>query len=845
MGDKGMVGQGGEGGAPAESVKVDRDTTGTCGVACGTLVDGRYEVERELGRGGMGAVFLARDRQLLSRRVVLKVLLDRSFENEWVRSRFQREVEALTRLDHPGVVAVLDMGTLQDGKPYFVMQFVEGVTLRDVMAGRPMPKERAADLLWQIGHALNAAHDKGIVHRDLKPENIMVQALEDEVQQIKIIDFGVARVENSLVSVGPATEMCVGTVRYMAPEQLRAERSTPASDIYSLGIIAYEMLTGRHPFSASSSLELYELQRDTCIVPPRSLRPDLSPRVEAVLVEALLFEPARRPACARDFADALRRALEDEVGAKAGTGSDTGGEDSASRVERIPGETLPVLGEASGEASPGRAADRPVVTIVSDRGERADTDVVSALETGLTANGYRVFVDRTQTIGVGWARDIEAQIRASMAVVVIVSETTVTSEMVAFQVQLAHDLAQHGGGRPILVPVRVRYRGQPPEPIGSILAPYPALTWDGLEHSAVVLDRLLQVLTDPADHTRPAGRLPLEPVGGAVPLDSHFYIVRPADTQFQAAVSRRDSVVLVKGARQMGKTSLLARALQHAREAGDRVVFTDFQKLNASQLKSPEAFFMAIADAIADQLDLAACIQDTWREYRGPNVNFERYIRREVLRTIDTHLVWGMDEVDRLFTTSFGSEVFGLFRSWHNERSLDPTGPWQRLTLAIAYATEAHLFISDINQSPFNVGTRLYLDDFDRAQVEELNRRHGSPLQSPEDVDRFRHLVGGHPYLVRKGLHEMVTRRIDIATMEQEADRDEGPFGDHLRRMLVLLARDELLCDAVRQVLEEGRCSSPDVFYRLRSAGVMAGDSHESVQPRCRIYRTYLSRHLA
>jgi hypothetical protein len=215
-----------------------------------------------------------------------------------------------------------------------------------------------------------------------------------------------------------------------------------------------------------------------------------------------------------------------------------------------------------------------------------------------------------------------------------------------------------------------------------------------------------------------------------------------------------------------------------------------------------------------------------------------------VLGKIEAPIVWGLDEVDRLFECPFGSEVFGLFRSWHNERALDPSGPWARLTLAIAYATEAHLFITDVNQSPFNVGTKLTLEDFTFEQIADLNLRHGAPLRDDAEVARYFRLVSGHPYLVRRGLLEMVTHDLDISAFEAQADRDEGIFGDHLRRMLVLLARDPDLYEVVRGVLLRRPCPTPESFYRLRSAGLMAGTSQQDVRPRCRLYETYLSRHL-
>jgi hypothetical protein len=215
-----------------------------------------------------------------------------------------------------------------------------------------------------------------------------------------------------------------------------------------------------------------------------------------------------------------------------------------------------------------------------------------------------------------------------------------------------------------------------------------------------------------------------------------------------------------------------------------------------------------------------------------------------VLEKLSTPLVWGLDEVDRLFTCPYASEVFGLFRTWHNERAVDPTAPWERLTLAIVYATEAHLFITDQNQSPFNVGTRLELKDFSIEQVGELNARYGSPLACADELTRYFQLLGGNPYLVQRGFHEITTNNIDLTTFEALADRDEGPFGDHLRRILVLLARDPALCEVVRGVLRGQLCPTVEAFYRLRSGGVMAGDSAQDMRTRCRLYATYLKRHL-
>src|SRR5579871_2188786 len=332
--------------------------------------------------------------------------------------------------------------------------------------------------------------------------------------------------------------------------------------------------------------------------------------------------------------------------------------------------------------------------------------------------------------------------------------------------------------------------------------------------------------------------------GGALPVDSPYYVVRPTDQEFQKAVARRDSIVLIKGARQMGKTSLMARGLQQARENGARVVLTDFQALSARHLASVESLFLMLAEAITDQLDLNISPADVWHERRGANTNLERLLRRNVLESLSQQVVWGLDEVDRLFTCDFGSEVFGLFRSWHNRRSLEPESPWSQLTLVITYATEAHLFISDLNQSPFNVGTRLTMQDFTLEEVATLNARYNRPLRSPEETARFYMLVGGQPYLTQQGLMEMSARGQTLPALEAAENLEEGPFGDHLRRVLVTLSQDPAMVEAARALLRGGLCPNRESFYRLRSGGLLAGKSASEARFRCQLYEIYLARRL-
>ena len=505
------------------------------------------------------------------------------------------------------------------------------------------------------------------------------------------------------------------------------------------------------------------------------------------------------------------------------------------------------------------------VALLYKRNAPHSARLLDLLEPALKEAGYQVFIDRHLQVGVEWARELERQITDAYAVVPLLSAESIWSEMLEDEVVKAHGAASRQGGLPRLLPVRVTYEGPLPDPIQNALGHLQYVLWRGPQDDAALVRGLRDGLTE-----KPKPKIALEPVGGAMPLDSQFYIARREDKDFADAMRRRDSIVLVKGARQMGKTSLLARGLQQARENGMKCFRTDFQKLTTADFADETTFFRAIAEMIADQLDCDALPDEKWNHNRSGASNFERYLRREILTPSAVPLVWALDEVDRLFVCSFGSDVFGLFRSWHNDRAYEPDGPWGKLTLVIAYATEDHLFITDTNQSPFNVGTRLPLADFTAEQVAELNTRYGSPLESEYDIARLYALTGGQPYLTRRALDHLAQRDqwqhryqsgkgasraahtfrqvglqgASLSEIEAEADRDEGVFGDHLRRLLVSLSQDGDTLEIVRGFLRGEPLDDAAVFYRLRSGGLMAGDTVFEARLRCQLYGRYLGRHL-
>jgi serine/threonine-protein kinase len=266
----------------------------------------RYRIERRLGHGGLGVVYLARDEALHDRPVVIKMPLANSSANPWIEEKFAQEVKALAVIDHPGVVGALDSGVTPTGQPFLVMQYVDGQSLQAVVTSEGMPLDAAARIVEQIGHALAAAHARNIFHRDLKPANIMLQRSADGHEYVRLIDFGIASVRESLTQ-GETHTTVAGTLQYMAPEQFEG-RVSAATDIYALAVVAYELTTGSKPFVGNNPISLVRLQQAGAR-PPSQLRPQMTAEAERLILQGLAFDPRERPKGAAAFGDALGRAL--------------------------------------------------------------------------------------------------------------------------------------------------------------------------------------------------------------------------------------------------------------------------------------------------------------------------------------------------------------------------------------------------------------------------------------------------------------------------------------------------------------------------------------------------------
>ncbi len=295
-------------------IEGDEEATRDVSSMCGRIVEGKYRIEEPIGRGGMGVVYRAENTRI-GKYVAIKILLKGYAKGSESERRFLREARIAGSIGHPNIAEVFDLGTLENGAPFQVMELLEGTTL----AGRirhegALPIDEALEYAEQMLSALSAAHERGIVHRDLKPDNIFLHCPPREQRQghtiAKLLDFGVSKslLNDATLSL-TQTGVVVGTPYYLAPEQARGDRGVDHRvDIWAMGIVLYESLTGALPFKADNYNALMAKILNSRPVPPQHIRPAIPEAIQDVVLRALAFEPQDRFHSADEMLATIRRA---------------------------------------------------------------------------------------------------------------------------------------------------------------------------------------------------------------------------------------------------------------------------------------------------------------------------------------------------------------------------------------------------------------------------------------------------------------------------------------------------------------------------------------------------------
>ena len=475
---------------------------------------------------------------------------------------------------------------------------------------------------------------------------------------------------------------------------------------------------------------------------------------------------------------------------------------------------------------------------------------------------HKVFIDQTMSIGTRWAERIEAEIHEADFLIIFLSASSIQSEMVMAEIETAHYLAKSQQGRPVILPVRLAYQQPLVYPLSAYLNGINCAFWKNAEDTPRLIDEVLQAVSggtlaigeekSQADllqisqpsllpHPFPSAQpVSLEMPEGTMELQSDFYVERSSDALALQTIERQGVTITIKGPRQMGKSSLLIRTINTAVNAGKRVALLDFQLFDKAALTNAELFFRQFCTWFTDELEMTDKVDEYWNMPLGNSQRCTRYVGRYLLKEFGNPLVLAMDEVERVFDTDFRSDFFGMLRSWHNSRAT--TLIWKQLDLALVTSTEPYQLIDNLNQSPFNVGQVIDLEDFTAAQVADLNRRHHSPL-NPNQEQQLIALLGGHPYLIRLALYLVASGRFSATELFAKATTDNGPFGNHLRNHLFRLHNKQELVQAMFQIIRQNLCEDERIFFRLRGAGLVRREGR-IVLPRCQLYAEYFREHL-
>jgi serine/threonine protein kinase len=693
---------------------IDR-TTPMLGIEPGDVLLGKYRVEGFLGKGGMGNVVAARHIDL-DELFAIKLLRPRLAGERRTVQRFMREARAAAKLRSPHVTRVYDVGKLANGVPYMVMEHLEGSDLRGLLERwSSLPPSHVARLVLQACDGIAAAHALGIVHRDLKLANLFLARQHDGEPCLKVLDFGIskhANAEEALTHPGAL----IGSPRYMSPEQFRDPRDVDArSDVWGLGVIFYQLVTGQVPFNGSSLTTLLSNVLTVAPPPPSTLREGVPASVDALVMRCLAKRREDRFEDIEALATAIDRLALDDDGSlgvyleptklsesEPGTGAETETIDKDSTKAKTPQKP----GSSTSNTSPERLATQPLAAALDD----------------LRARG-------------------------------ILTSSTVS---------------------------------------------------------------------------------PLDLPGGVVRSSSYFYVTRgEIEDRCLEKILEPGALLRIEGPQRVGKTSLMRRLLDHAREAGMRVVHVDLRALEDGL--DLDFALRWLCQVVGRRLGLAR-ITEEWDEVLGARSNCTVLFEDRFLG--DGPLVLALNHFDRLFDNHEVAEQFStMLRAWHEMAKSRPL--WERLRLILVHSGEIYRPM-DVDHSPFEVGFTASLGDWTTPTILELAHRHGLSW-GEDEVARLRRVLGGHPHLARVALHYIATHQVELDEFLANAVSDQGPFAAHLNQVLWELREQPTLREAALALMASDTPIELEAEQRaqLVSLGVARREG-DAVVAACVLYRRYL-----
>jgi AAA-like domain/TIR domain len=507
---------------------------------------------------------------------------------------------------------------------------------------------------------------------------------------------------------------------------------------------------------------------------------------------------------------------------------------------------------------------------ISYRSQEPDQSLAQQFYEALKAAGHEAFMaGESIRLGENWAERVDAELEQCDFFLLLLSPQSAVSEMVTEEVRRAKQLRDsRGNHRPGMLPIRLNFPMESPlnYDLRGYLQRIQQREWRSPSDTPTLLQEVLDLLTtgqapawvqvrEPVMALQESPDQPPLPVaepelyrepGGSVPLTSGLYVDRsPIEQDCYREILQTGALIRIKAPRQMGKTSLMARVLNHAKEQGYQTIPLSFQRADNRLFSDLDQFLRWFCEQIGRRLKRLDQLDDYWQGY-GSKDKCNAYFEECLLEEIDTPIVLGLDEVDLVFPhRTVADDFFSLLRSWYESARYGDVNSqlWEKLRLVVVHSTEVYVPL-DINQSPFNVGMNVELPEFNVAQVQDLVSRYGLTWTAAQ-VQQFMTLVGGHPYLVRKGLYHLRRQDVTLEQLMQVASTEASIYIDHLRRHLLNLQHYPPLAEALRQVVVKNRPVEldPEAAFKLESMGLVRLQGNQATL-RCDLYRQYFRDHL-
>ena len=475
-------------------------------------------------------------------------------------------------------------------------------------------------------------------------------------------------------------------------------------------------------------------------------------------------------------------------------------------------------------------------------------DVAQQLCCHLQTTGQTVFM-----IGQGvrqsncWFQRFTDALKQCDHYVLLLSPEAAMSEMITEEVRQVRERS-NAHNRPRIVPIHIGQMASVNSDLGDYLTELQPLRWRSSDDLAAIAEAIQNPST-PEDLPVPVPppmlpdplTVPERPVG-QVPLGSAFYVERPPiEAQCYQEIVHPGALIRIKAPRQMGKTSLMARILDQARNQGHRTVHLSFQLATSDVLSNVDRLMRWFCLCVSRSLRLPNQLAEYWDDIFDGNYNSTNYFEQYLLVATNSPLVIGLDEVDRVFAyPEIANDFFGLLRAWYEKARCGDrdSDTWQRLRLIVIHSTEVYIPMN-LNQSPFNVGLSIELPELTPEQVQDLTQRYQLDW-TLNQIEELMRLVGGHPYLVRVAMYAVAYQTITFEQLLEQAATEAGVYSDHLRRLLWNLEQYPELADAFSDVVTANTPISlkSTLAFKLRSLGLVTIAGNH-VTPRCKLYRQY------